>query len=247
MHLIVRLPSFYAALPAISDLWSNYGTDTATASRYAARKLATADARLEALQRQAQFGTGRVGAGGRGWNAWAQWISIFLVLISLVNAAYLVTRRRKYQMVLRRVSCGSLNLAGASPELIVIPFGAWQDPLSSPNAKAAMLTFAPDRPAPTFAQKLRRQFLERFGWATPEQEDAAFPVQELNVWVPDHAIWSLRLFTCVLDFPRFQGLPKLTVLRTTGCIRRLLRSCTTCCRLPILSFLCSAVLSSQRR
>lgn len=104
LHLLVRLPSFYAALPALSELWPGAsaatGTDASSvqaASRYA-RRMATADARLEALQRQAAH------SGAQGWIRWTAWISFALVLLSVANAAYLATRRRQYQMVLRRVS-----------------------------------------------------------------------------------------------------------------------------------------------
>lgn len=106
LHLLVRLPSFYAALPALSELWPGAsaatGTDASSvqaASRYA-RRMATADARLEALQRQA------ANSGAQGWIRWTAWISFALVLFSVANAAYLATRRRQYQMVLRRVSPG---------------------------------------------------------------------------------------------------------------------------------------------
>ncbi|BGP54032.1 hypothetical protein JCM8202v2_001604 [Rhodotorula sphaerocarpa] len=170
LHLLVRLPSFYAALPALSELWPGAsaatGTDASSvqaASRYA-RRMATADARLEALQRQAAH------SGAQGWIRWTAWISFALVLLSVANAAYLATRRRQYQMVLRR------------------------DPLSSPNARSAMLAFTPDRPPRSFAQKLRAKASELAGWSSPPVPDA-FPVQELNVWVPDRAIWSLRVFT----------------------------------------------------
>ncbi|GAA5989193.1 hypothetical protein JCM10908_001203 [Rhodotorula pacifica] len=169
LHLLVRLPSFYAALPAISDLWSSSSTSASPywsegASRYA-RKAATADARLEALQRQA--GGNRAG----GWSNSTWWFSLALILLSIANSAYLVTRRRKYQMVLRR------------------------DPLSSPNAKSAMLNFSrAQATTATRSERLRRKALEWIGWSKPEKA-AAYPVQELNVWVPDHALWSLRLFT----------------------------------------------------
>ncbi|GAA5860572.1 hypothetical protein JCM3774_006210 [Rhodotorula dairenensis] len=150
VHLVVRLPAFYPALPA--------------ASRYHAR---TADARLEALQRLNRTS----------WATSAWWLSCALVLLSIANAAYLASRRRKYQMVLRR------------------------DPLSSPNAKSTLLNFAPTRTRDHAgrAARLRRALLKLVGWSKPEQDAAAttttFPVQELNVWVPDHALWSLRLFT----------------------------------------------------
>ena len=64
-----------------------------------------------------------------------------------------------------------------------------------------MLRFAPDQagPVPSRTEKLRRTVLQLVGWSKPANKAAtAFPVQELDVWVPAHALWSLRLFTCVV-------------------------------------------------
>ena len=96
VHLAVRLPAFYAALPAFSDWWAS---PSATPSRYHPRVApTTADSRLEALlQSQAAAGKGS-------WSTPTWWFSIALIVLSFANVAYLVTRRRKYQMVLRRVS-----------------------------------------------------------------------------------------------------------------------------------------------
>ncbi|GAA6026869.1 hypothetical protein JCM8097_005920 [Rhodosporidiobolus ruineniae] len=113
LHFLVRLPGFYSALPSISSLFGR-----SAGSRYARQAAAAvgdADARLEALQRQAMSGK----AGGWTWFAW--WFSILLVLASLANAVYLATRRRKYTMVLRK------------------------DPVASPNAKSTTLDFSPTK------------------------------------------------------------------------------------------------------
>lgn len=97
VHLAVRLPAFYAALPAFSDWWQ--ASSSSAPSRYHPRAApTTADARLEALlQSQAAAGKGW-------WSTLTWWFSIVLIVLSFANVAYLVTRRRKYQMVLRRVS-----------------------------------------------------------------------------------------------------------------------------------------------
>lgn len=97
LHFLVRLPGFYSALPSFSSVFQS---SASTASRYARRAdfdLADADARLEALQRQTRSGH----AGG--WSWWAWWLSVFLILLSVANAVYLASRRRSYQMVLRKV------------------------------------------------------------------------------------------------------------------------------------------------
>lgn len=95
VHLAVRLPALYAALPALSDWWQ---WSSSAPSRYHPRAApTTADARLEALllQRHATAGW---------YSASTWWFSIALIGLSIANVAYLVTRRRKYQMVLRRAS-----------------------------------------------------------------------------------------------------------------------------------------------
>lgn len=97
LHFLVRLPGFYSALPSFSSI---FRSSASTASRYARRvdfDLADADARLEALQRQTRSGQ----AGG--WSWWAWWLSVGFILLSVGNAVYLASRRRKYQMVLRKV------------------------------------------------------------------------------------------------------------------------------------------------
>lgn len=58
-----------------------------------------ADARFAALK------TGSANASswyGGGWLGWS--LSVVLVLISVGNAVYLASRRRKYQLMLRKVS-----------------------------------------------------------------------------------------------------------------------------------------------
>ncbi|GAA5829496.1 hypothetical protein JCM11251_000179 [Rhodosporidiobolus azoricus] len=162
LHFLIRLPGFYSALPSFSSIISR-----SSASRYARQAAAAAgdaDARLESLQRQARSGHG----GTWTWLAW--WLSVALILISLANALYLATRRRKYQMVLRR------------------------DPLSSPNAKSTQLEFSPTRHRASAVQGFKTR-VKRLIWHTPEEEPHTFPVQELHVWTPDYVKWSLRFFT----------------------------------------------------
>lgn len=101
VHLAVRLPALYAALPALSDWWQS--SSSAAPSRYHPRAApTTADARLEALllQRHATAGW---------YSASTWWFSIALIGLSIANVAYLVSRRRKYQMVLRRASLSSAS------------------------------------------------------------------------------------------------------------------------------------------
>ena len=105
VHLAARLPAFYAALPSLSDWWQQ--SSTSPPSRYHPRVApTTADARLEALLQSQAAARGW----GSSWSASTWWFSIALIVLSIANVAYLVTRRRKYQMVLRRVSRFSFTL-----------------------------------------------------------------------------------------------------------------------------------------
>ncbi|GAA6011656.1 hypothetical protein JCM11491_004723 [Sporobolomyces phaffii] len=178
-HLVVRLPELSAALPPVSSLWSAAASDAAKAvsssSRYA-RQVAQldADARLAALQ-----GAGHALGHHRsffrsGWIGWT--LSVVLVLVSVANAVYLATRTRKYQLMLRK------------------------DPLSSPNAKAAALRFAPPSAAgqnQTLLSRVRDYVWpsSHHGRSASEPEPHSFPIQELHVWTPEYVLWSVRLFT----------------------------------------------------
>ncbi|BGP14029.1 hypothetical protein JCM10213v2_001967 [Rhodosporidiobolus nylandii] len=162
-HLLLRLPEFYSALPSFSSLLSRSSTSR-YARQTAAAALGDAEARLEALQHQARSGRG----GTWSWVAW--WLSVALILLSLANALYLATRRRKYQMVLRK------------------------DPLSSPNAKSTTLDFSPPRKKASLSSALTKK-ARQLVLGGSEEEAHAYPVQELNVWTPDYVKWSLRLFT----------------------------------------------------
>ncbi|GAA5970102.1 hypothetical protein JCM11641_000269 [Rhodosporidiobolus odoratus] len=161
LHFLLRLPSFYSALPPLASLFSR-----SSSSRYArqtAAALGDADARLEALQRQAQGGRGATWS----WLAW--WLSVILILISLSNASYLATRRRRYQMVLRK------------------------DPLSSPNAKSTTLNFSPPRKKASLPSALATK-ARQLVFGAKEEEAHMYPVQQLSVWTPDYVKWSLRFF-----------------------------------------------------
>ncbi|GAA5904189.1 Nur1/Mug154 family protein [Sporobolomyces salmoneus] len=168
LHFLIRLPHFYSALPPISTLWSS--REVAAASRYARQAAQMdADARFAALK------TGSANASswyGGGWLGWS--LSVVLVLISVGNAVYLASRRRKYQLMLRK------------------------DPLSSPNAKSATLRFSPQAPPkkPLLAQA-KDFILTKIGFSPTEvaEEPHSFPIQELYVWTPEYVLWSLRLFT----------------------------------------------------
>lgn len=117
-----------------------------------------------------------------------------------------------------------------------------------------MLRFAPEQanPVPSRTEKLRRRVLQLVGWSKPAKAATAFPVQELDVWVPDHALWSLRLFTCVSVLFTVQGektRPESDACSpkpATDCTRHQSPSCTTCSRLRI-SCPCSSVASSLWR
>ncbi|GAA5931749.1 Nur1/Mug154 family protein [Sporobolomyces koalae] len=157
-HFLVRLPHFYSALPPFASLLSYSGSDTA--SRYARQAQLDADARLAALQ-------GQGGSLSSGWIGW--FLSATLVLVSVANTAYLASRRRKYQLMLRK------------------------DAPSSPNAKSAVLRFAPHAPPKKSLTNTIRDWIWRSSQQT--QEPHAFPIQELYVWTPEYVLWSLRLFT----------------------------------------------------
>ncbi|BGP22957.1 hypothetical protein JCM10295v2_001848 [Rhodotorula toruloides] len=164
LHFLVRLPGFYSALPTFSSL---FRSSTSTASRYARRvdfDLVDADARLEALQRQTRSGQ------GGGWSWWAWWLSILLILLSVGNAVYLASRRRKYQMVLRK------------------------DPIASPNARSAQLDFSPTKPRCSLAD-LFKQSVKNLARRGQPEKPHVYPVQELDVWTPERVKWSLRIFT----------------------------------------------------
>ncbi|PRQ73959.1 hypothetical protein AAT19DRAFT_15526 [Rhodotorula toruloides] len=164
LHFLVRLPGFYSALPSFSSI---FRSSASTASRYARRvdfDLADADARLEALQRQTR--SGRAG----GWSWWAWWLSVGLILLSVGNAVYLASRRRKYQMVLRK------------------------DPIASPNARSAQLDFSPTKRRRSLANSVK-QSVKNLVWRTQPEEPHVYPVQELDVWTPERVKWSLRIFT----------------------------------------------------
>ncbi|GAA5877504.1 hypothetical protein JCM8547_000175, partial [Rhodosporidiobolus lusitaniae] len=162
VHFLIRLPSFYSALPSFSSLFSR-----STSSRYtrqAAAVLGDADARLEALQKQS---TGGVGGS---WGRVAWWMSVLLIFVSLANAAYLASRKRKYTLVLRK------------------------DPLSSPNAKSTTLNFSPSKKRDSLLEALKKK-AKSLIWKVEEEAPHVYPVQGLDVWTPDHVKWSVRMFT----------------------------------------------------
>ena len=98
LHFLIRLPHFYSALPPISTLWSS--REAAAASRYARQATQLdADARLAALRNGGSAGSW---FGGGGWIGWT--LSVVLILVSIANTLYLASRRRKYQLMLRKVS-----------------------------------------------------------------------------------------------------------------------------------------------
>ncbi|BGP38100.1 hypothetical protein JCM10450v2_002031 [Rhodotorula kratochvilovae] len=165
VHFILRLSGFLPSLPSFPSIFKS---SASTASRYARRPsdiLGDADARLEALQRQSRG----VRTGG-GWTWWAWWFSVLFVLISVANAAYLVSRRRKYQMVLRK------------------------DPLASPNARTSTLDFSPSKPRSSLTDSIKKRVKAALGKVEVE-ESHIYPVQELNVWTPERVLWSLRFFS----------------------------------------------------
>jgi len=104
LHFLIRLPHFYSALPPISSLWSSSSEVSAAASRYARQAAQLdADARLAALQNGGIAGTSWYGGGWVGWT-----LSIMFALISIANSVYLASRRRKYQLMLRKVSSSQI-------------------------------------------------------------------------------------------------------------------------------------------
>ncbi|GAA5920189.1 hypothetical protein JCM1841_006639 [Sporobolomyces salmonicolor] len=126
VHFLVRLPVLYSALPAFSSLFSG----SSSASRYArpsSQVLGDADARLEALRRQAAGGA--VASKGWSWALW--WFSVLLIVVSVGNALYLTRKRRTYTFTLR------------------------QDPIASPNARSTTLDFSPTRSRPGLVAQLK--------------------------------------------------------------------------------------------
>lgn len=117
-------------------------------------------------------------------------VSVLLVLISFGNAAYLFTRRRRYHLILRQVRLlSSLLLLQLTPTP--------QDPLASPNARTTTLDFSPPRPPLGLVEKLKKRAYALI-WTPEEEERHEHKVQELDIWTPEYAKWSLRLFSCVL-------------------------------------------------
>ncbi|GAA5835540.1 hypothetical protein JCM9279_004575 [Rhodotorula babjevae] len=164
VHFLLRLITF---VPSFSSLSSAFYSSASSASRYVRRPadaLGDADARLEALQRQSQR------YGGATWGWWAWTFSVLLIFVSLGNLAYLATRRRKYQMVLRR------------------------DPLASPNARSTTLDFSPSKHRLSLADSIRRRVKAALGKVEVD-ESHAYPIQELSMWTPERVLWSLRFFT----------------------------------------------------
>ncbi|GAA5963071.1 hypothetical protein JCM21900_002225 [Sporobolomyces salmonicolor] len=126
VHFLVRLPVLYSALPAFSSLFSG----SSSASRYgrpSSQVLGDADARLEALRRQAAGGV--VASKGWSWALW--WFSVLLIAVSVGNALYLTRKRRAYTFTLR------------------------QDPIASPNARSTTLDFSPTRSRPGLVAQLK--------------------------------------------------------------------------------------------
>ncbi|GAA5882537.1 hypothetical protein JCM16303_002031 [Sporobolomyces ruberrimus] len=168
LHLLIRLPHFYSALPPLSSLWSSSaGVEASKYARQAAARQLDADARLAELQGS---GGGRAFFGS-GWVGWT--LSVALILVSVANTAYLASRRRKYQLMLRK------------------------DPLSSPNAKAATLRFTDEstRTKKSLFSKVKAYVWSKATLRSSEPEPHTFPIQELHVWTPEYVLWSLRFFT----------------------------------------------------
>lgn len=106
LHLLIRLPHFYSALPPLSSLWSSSaGVEASKYARQAAARQLDADARLAELQ-----GSGGARSFfGSGWVGWT--FSVALILISVANTAYVASRRRKYQLLLRKVRTSGFVLS----------------------------------------------------------------------------------------------------------------------------------------
>ncbi|SCZ96658.1 BZ3500_MvSof-1268-A1-R1_Chr4-4g07524 [Microbotryum saponariae] len=178
LHLVLRLPSFASVLPR----WITRSSSVRS-SRFLAHPsdFKTAEQRLRALRLQAMQSQ-RL---SWGWLVHlaallqATILSIVLVAISLGNAAYLFTRRRKYHLMLRK------------------------DPLASPNARSTTLDFQAPPNAPT--RPTRRSFFSflkglLFAKSKASDDDGtdepkSFEVQELDVWTPDYVKWSLLIFS----------------------------------------------------
>ncbi|KAI5479571.1 hypothetical protein MNV49_003308 [Pseudohyphozyma bogoriensis] len=156
LHLLTRISVFTSALPA----WLK---SNPTASIWRARKVTDAEARLAALKRAS-----KATSSGWGWKL-ATLLSIILIIISVVNAAYLFTRRRKYHLMLR------------------------QDPLSSPNAHATKIDFSPPRPKLSMSDQLKKK-AKALLWKSEPENFRSFPIQELDIWTPDYVKWSLHIF-----------------------------------------------------
>ncbi|KAK4704496.1 hypothetical protein P7C70_g1711, partial [Phenoliferia sp. Uapishka_3] len=173
LHLLTRLSVFATAIP---EWWSSVGSGSGSGTGLfmqggrarSARELADADARLEALKRQA------LRQGGKWGIRITTTISILLVLISFANAAYLLTRRRRYHLVLR------------------------QDPVSSPNARSAMLNFSPPKASLSLIQTLKKKASNLLGFGK-EEEQHQYKIQQLDIWTPDYVKWSLRVFRNLCD------------------------------------------------
>ncbi|SGZ22629.1 BQ5605_C022g09510 [Microbotryum silenes-dioicae] len=168
LHLVLRLPIFASVLPT----WITRSSSVRS-SRFLANPsdLKTAEQRLQALRLQAMQSQ------RLNWGWLATILSILLVAISLGNAAYLFTRRRKYHLMLRK------------------------DPLASPNARSTTLDFqappnAPTRPTRrSFFSFLKGLFFTKSKASYDDDEPKSFEVQELNVWTPDYVKWSLLIFS----------------------------------------------------
>lgn len=191
VHFLLRLVAF---VPSFSSLTTMFYSSASTASRYVRRPsdaLGDADARLEALQRQSQR------YGGVAWGWWAWSFSVLLILVSMGNLAYLATRRRNYQMVLRRVSRRARTLEPVLLQGLGADSGSFlQDPLASPNARSTTLDFSPSQRRLSLADSIRRRIKAALGKVDVE-ESHVYPIQELSVWTPERVLWSLRFFTCV--------------------------------------------------
>lgn len=62
-----------------------------------------------------------------------------------------------------------------------------------------MMDFSPSPPKKTLAEILKDK-VKSLIWTEAPPETRLFPVQQLNVWTPDHVIWSLRIFSLVFFY-----------------------------------------------